>query len=179
MMEDGASSARSADSSETTRKQMRLAKLLPVGVGCGGGAGVDSAAAAVFINAPEEILEFGSLLGSKDLADLVVALFANLLELRIHLVVDDVVAMLHIRQYLPDLFLLGGREVELGGQVGDPSRRIWPWLQKGRRLRLSLSAGTKDAPIGDRMSDGTDRHSQNKYQRNQRQGPAIIGTKLH
>ena len=99
---------------------------------------MDGVAAAVFINASEEILEFGPLLGSKDLADLVVALIANLLELRIHLVVDDVVAVLHISQYLPDLFLLVGREVELGGQVGDRSRRIWPWLQKTRRLRLSL-----------------------------------------
>lgn len=138
---------------------------------------MDGVAAAVFINASEEILEFGPLLGSKDLADLVVALLANLLELRIHLVVDDVVAVLHIRQYLPDLFLLVGREVELGGQVGDRSRRIWPWLQKARRLRLR--AGAEDAPIGDGMSDGTDRHTQNKYQPNQRQGLAIIGTKLH
>jgi hypothetical protein len=140
---------------------------------------VDGVAAAVFVNAPEEILEFGPLFGSEDLADLVVALLANLRKFRIHLVVDDVVAVLHIRQYLPDLFLLVGREVELGGQVGDRSRRIWPWLQKARRLRLSLSAGAEDAPIGDGMSDGTDRHTQNKYQPNQRQGLAIIGTKLH
>jgi hypothetical protein len=140
---------------------------------------VDGVAAAVFVNAPEEILEFGPLLGCEDLADLVVALLANLRKFRIHLVVDDVVAVLHIRQYLPDLFLLVGREVELGGQVGDRSRRIWPWLQKARRLRLSLSAGAEDAPIGDGMSDRTDRHTQNKYQPNQRQGLAIIGTKLH
>jgi hypothetical protein len=108
-----------------------------------------------------------------------VALLANLLEFRIHLVVDDVVAMLHIRQYVPDLFLLIGREVELSGQVGDRSRRIWPRLQKSRRLRLRLSAGAKDAPIGDRMSDGADGHSQNEYECNQRQSLAIIGTKLH
>jgi hypothetical protein len=63
--------------------------------------------------------------------------------------------------------------------VGDRSRRIWPWLQKARRLRLSLSAGAEDAPIGDRMAHSAERHSQNKYKRNQRQGLAIIGTKLH
>ena len=113
---------------------------------------MDGVAPAVFVNAPEEILEFGPLFGSEDLADLVVALFANLSKFWIHLVVDDVVAVLHIRQYLPDLFLLVGRKVELGGQVGDRSRRIWPWLQKARRLRLSLSAGAEDAPIGDGMS---------------------------
>jgi hypothetical protein len=149
------------------------------GVRAGDGAGVNGAAAAVFVNALEEILEFRPLLGSEGLANLVAALLANLLELRIHLVVDDVVAMLHIRQYVPDLFLLVGREVELGGQVGDRSRRIWPRLQEARRLRLRLSAGAKDAPISDRMSDGADGHSQNKYQRNQSQGFAIIGTKLH
>jgi hypothetical protein len=87
--------------------------------------------------------------------------------------------VLHIRQYVPDLFLLIGREVELGGQVGDRSRRIGPRLQKSRRLRLCLSAGAKDAPIGDGMSDGADGHPQNKYQGNQRQSLAIIGTKLH
>jgi hypothetical protein len=150
-----------------------------VGVGGGSGAGVDGVAAALFVNAPEEILEFGTLFGSEDLADLVVALLANLRKFRIHLVVDDVVAVLHIRQYLPDLFLLVGREVELGGQVADRSRRIRPRLQKARRLRLRLSAGAEDAPIGDGMSDGTDCHTQNKYQPNQRQGLAIIGTKLH
>jgi hypothetical protein len=153
--------------------------LLARGLGGGGSAGGSSAAAAIFGNAPEEILEFGSLLGSKDLADLVVALFANLLELRIHLVVNNVVAVLHIRQYLSDLFLLVGCQVELGRQVGNRSRRIWPRLQKSRRWRLRLSASAEDAPIGEGMSDGTDRHSQNKYQPNQRQSLAIIGTKLH
>jgi hypothetical protein len=135
-------------------------------------------AAALFGEALEEILEFRPLFRSEDLANLVAALLANLREFRIHLVVDDVVTVLHIGQYLPDLFLLVGREVELGGQMSDRSRRIWPRLQKGR-LRLRLSAGAEDASIGDRMAHSAERHSQNKYKRNQRQGLAIIGTKLH
>src|SRR6266436_6330194 len=51
--------------------------------------GFGGAAAALFGEAVQEILELGALLGSEDLADLVVALLANLLELRIHLLVDS------------------------------------------------------------------------------------------
>ena len=176
-MKEALHSARSADSSKDNTQQTCRAKLLVVGVGGGSGAWVDGVAAAVFVSAPEEILEFGPLFGSEDLADLVVALLANLREFRIHLVVNDVVTVLHIRQYVADLFLLAGRELELGGQVGDSPRRIWPRLQKARRLRLR--AGAEDAPIGNRMPDSAERHSQRKYQGNQRQGLAIIGTKLH
>jgi hypothetical protein len=162
---------------ENDTQEMCRAKLLAAGVGGGSSVGVDGVAAALFGEALEEILEFRPLARSEDLANLIAALLANLFEFRIHLVVDDVVAVLHIRQYLPDLFLLFGRKLELGGKVGDRSRRIWPRLQKGRRLRLR--ARPEDAVIGDRMAHSAERHAQNKYKHDQRQGLAIIGTKLH
>src|SRR5260370_16057382 len=135
--------------------------------------GVGSAAAAFLGHAREEILELGALLGSENLADLVVALLTNLLKLWIHLLVHGVETVLHIRQDLPDLLLLIGSEIEFRGQAGNRARRVWP------RLYLQLRAGAEHAPVGDRMSDSAERDSQNKYQRDQRQGLAVAGTKRH
>src|SRR6266566_1080450 len=135
--------------------------------------GFGGAAAALFGEAVQEILELGALLGSEDLADLVVALLANLLELRIHLLVDSVETVLHVHQDGAQLLLLIGSEIEFRGQAGNRARRIWP------RLYLQLRAGAEDAPVGDRMSDSAERDSQNKYQRDQRQGLAVAGTKGH
>src|SRR4029077_4853660 len=53
-------------------------------------AAVVAAAAALFGETPEEVLELGPLLGREDLADLVVAPVANLIKLRIHLLADGV-----------------------------------------------------------------------------------------
>jgi len=144
-------------------------------VGVGGGGRVAGAAAAILVDALEEIFELGPLLGSQDLTNLVVALLANLLELRIHLVVNGVVAVLHIRQYVPDLFLLIGRELEFGGQPSDRSWRIWPRLQECGRLRTRA----EDAPVCERMSYRAKRNSQDKYQHDQRERFAIRGSIRH
>src|SRR5579862_3359834 len=143
-------------------------------VGVGGGGRVAGAAAAILVDALEEIFELGPLLGSQELTNLVMALLANLLELRIHLVVNLVVAVLHIPQYVPDLFLLIGRELEFGGQPSDRSRRIWPRLQE-----CGLRTRAEDAPVRDRMSYRTKRDSQNKYQHDQRERFAIRGSIRH
>src|SRR5690242_10071306 len=106
------------------------AALSRLAVGIRGSAALTrGAVAALFIEAFQEVFEFGSLFGTEHLTDLVAPLLANVHQLRINLLPDGVEAMLRIGQNVPDLFLLIRREIELGGEPGHGSRRIGPRLQ--------------------------------------------------